>query len=157
MTWTDGPIDGCIISPLKQYADHRGWLAEFFRHDELPSQLHPVMGYISMTLPGIARGPHEHVHQTDLFLFFSGQFKLYLWDSRKDSATSGHRLILTVGAENQVAAIVPPGVVHAYSNVGQTEALVVNCPNQLYAGKGKQEPVDEIRHEDEENSPYLLI
>ena len=108
MTWTDGPIDGCIISPLKQYADHRGWLAEFFRHDELPSQLHPVMGYISMTLPGIARGPHEHVHQTDLFLFFSGQFKLYLWDARKDSATSGHRLILTVGEENQVSAIVPP-------------------------------------------------
>ena len=115
------------------------------------------MGYISMTLPGIARGPHEHVHQTDLFLFFSGQFKLYLWDSRKDSATFGHRLILTVGEENQVAAIVPPGVVHAYSNVGKTEALVVNCPNQLYAGEGKQEPVDEIRHEDEENSPYLLI
>ena len=76
MNWTDGSIDGCIITPLKKYSDSRGWLAEFFRQDELTPTLHPVMGYVSMTLPGIARGPHEHIHQTDLFLFFSGLFRL---------------------------------------------------------------------------------
>jgi dTDP-4-dehydrorhamnose 3,5-epimerase len=33
---------------------------------------------------------------------------------------------------------------------------VINLPNQLYAGQGKQEPVDEIRHEDDRDSPYQI-
>ncbi len=156
MTWKDAPIEGCPVTPLKQYSDDRGWLGEFFRHDELPSNLHPVMGYLSLTKPGVSRGPHEHEHQTDLFLFFSGAFRLFLWDDRKDSATYGCRQVLDVGEKNPMIAIVPPGVVHAYWNVGETEALVVNCPNQLYAGEGKKEPVDEIRHEELENSPFVM-
>ena len=76
MHWKDAPIDGCLITPLKKFADARGWLIEFFRQDELPSALHPVMGYLSMTHPGVARGPHEHRDQTDLFVFFNGAFRL---------------------------------------------------------------------------------
>lgn len=156
MTWTDGPIDGCEIKPLNKYADARGWLGEFFRQDELPESLHPVMGYLSLTHPGITRGPHEHREQTDLFLFFSGTFALYLWDDRPDSPTYGRRQILQVGAGNPTIAIIPPGVVHAYRNTGNTDALVVNCPNRLYAGRGKREPVDEIRHEDLPDSPFRM-
>lgn len=156
MNWKQGPIEGCTITPLKKFKDDRGWLAEFFRQDELPPDLHPAMGYISLTHPGITRGPHEHVAQTDLFLFFNGQFKLYLWDARPGSPSSGNRMVVKVGATHQVAALVPPGVVHAYRNTGSTDALVVNCPNALYAGQGKKEPVDEIRHEDLEHSPFIL-
>lgn len=156
VTWKEGDIDACIVKPLKKFKDSRGWLGEFFRDDELPESLHPAMGYLSLTNPGISRGPHEHEHQTDLFLFFSGSFRLYLWDDRKSSPTYGCRQILDVGQDNPMIAIVPPGVVHAYWNVGETEALVVNCPNKLYAGKGKAEPVDEIRHEDIENSPFIM-
>ena len=43
---------------------------------------------------------------------------------------------------------VPPGVVHAYRNVGSSDAFVLNFPDKLYAGWGKKEPVDEIRHEE---------
>ena len=156
MTWNNAPIDGCIIKSLTRYSDDRGWLGEFFRHDELPKDLHPAMGYLSLTRPGVSRGPHEHVHQTDLFLFFSGRFRLFLWDDRKDSSTYGCRQILDVGETNPTIAIVPPGVVHAYWNVGETDALVINCPNQLYAGEGKKEQVDEIRHEELENSPFVM-
>ena len=156
MTWKEGDINDCIIKPLKKFSDHRGWLGEFFRKDELPAALHPAMGYLSMTSPGISRGPHEHVDQTDIFLFFSGTFKLYLWDARKESSTYGYRQIIKVGQDNPMIATVPPGVVHAYWNVGETDALVVNCPNQLYAGEGKKEPVDEIRHEDVVDSPFKM-
>ena len=156
MNWNDDAIASCTVKPLKKYSDERGWLGEFFRHDELPATLHPTMGYLSLTKPGVSRGPHEHEHQTDLFLFFSGTFKLYLWDDRKDSPTYGNRQIVEVGEANPTIAIVPPGVVHAYWNVGETEALVVNCPNKLYAGEGKNEPVDEIRHEELENSPFIM-
>lgn len=154
--WKEGSIDACIIKSLTKYSDERGWLGEFFRNDELPVSLHPAMGYLSLTHPGVSRGPHEHEDQTDLFLFFSGTFKLYLWDARADSSTYGTRQVLEVGASNPTVAIIPPGVVHAYWNVGDTDALVVNCPNRLYAGKGKKEPVDEIRHEDLENSPFIM-
>ena len=157
MEWKAGSIEGCIITPVRKFSDDRGWLGEFFRTDELSEALHPVMGYLSLTHPGIARGPHEHVAQTDLFLFFSGAFKLYLWDAREQSPTYGCRHIEVYGQDNPATVIIPPGVVHAYKNVSETDALVVNCPNALYAGEGKKEPVDEIRHEDQADSPFQLI
>lgn len=154
--WREGEIEGCRIQPLRKFGDERGWLAEFFRQDELPAELHPVMGYLSLTHPGVSRGPHEHEEQTDLFLFFDGQFRVYLWDARTDSPTHGNRQVLDLGKSNLAAVIVPPGVVHAYRNVGESDALIVNCPNALYAGEGKSEPVDEIRHEDVEDSPFKI-
>jgi dTDP-4-dehydrorhamnose 3,5-epimerase len=156
MNWKEGLPDGCRIVPFRKFTDERGWLAEFFRHDELPPGLHPVMGYVSLTHPGVARGPHEHEDQTDLFVFFSGTFRLYLWDTRRAAATYGNRYTIDVGEHNPVTAIVPPGIVHAYRNVGPAGALVVNCPNRLYAGENKQHPVDEIRHEDLPGSPFQL-
>jgi len=65
--FVEGEIQGVQIRRLSRFEDHRGWLAELFRHDELPEQYHPVMAYVSQTLPGVARGPHEHREQTDLF------------------------------------------------------------------------------------------
>lgn len=156
MTWTEGDINGCTLQPLKPYHDERGWLAEFFRHDELAAALHPAMGYVSMTKPGVTRGPHEHVDQTDLFVFMHGTMKLYVWDARRGSPTEGVKAVYTVGEKSPAMILVPPGVVHAYKNVGTTDALIVNCPNRLYAGEGKAHPVDEIRHEDMLGSPYLM-
>ncbi|MFQ5568562.1 MAG: dTDP-4-dehydrorhamnose 3,5-epimerase family protein [Rhodothermales bacterium] len=156
MTWTDAPIDGCLITPLTKFSDTRGWLAEIFRQDELPAELHPVMGYISLTHPGTARGPHQHVDQTDLFVFFDGTFRFYLWDTRRDSPTYGHRQIIDLGADRPSVALVPPGVVHAYRNVGSRDALIINCPNRLYAGEGKTGPVDEIRHEDRDDTLFAM-
>lgn len=156
LTWRDGDIEGCLVEPLKKFKDERGWLAEFFRHDELDPALHPVMGYVSLTHPDVARGPHEHVVQTDLFVFFHGTFRLYLWDARVDSPTYGMRHVVDVGEDHPCRAIVPPGVVHAYRNIGEQDGLIVNCPNRLYAGEGKQHPVDEIRHEDLDDSPFVM-
>jgi dTDP-4-dehydrorhamnose 3,5-epimerase len=157
MQFRDGPIDGVVWKPLSFFNDQRGWLCELFRHDELAEQFHPVMGYVSMTRPGIARGPHEHVDQADYFAFIGpSKFKIYLWDNRKNSATFEHKEIRIVGDGAPFALIVPPGVVHAYQNVGDVPGIVFNAPNRLYKGPGKKEPVDEIRHEDERASPFRL-
>jgi dTDP-4-dehydrorhamnose 3,5-epimerase len=149
MGYVDGDIEGVIVRPLTVFHDRRGWLVELFRHDELAEERRPVMTYASMTLPGVARGPHEHVDQTDGFAFFGpSDFRLFAWDARPGSATRGHRMSLVVGASNPAAVWIPPGVVHAYRNVGDVPGLVFNAPNRLYAGWGKSEPVDEIRHEE---------
>ena len=139
-------IPGVVIRELSRFTDERGWLMELFRDDELPEGFEPTMGYLSMTKPGVARGPHEHVRQTDSFAFLNGSYELYLWENRegRPEAMETHK----VGAENPTLIFVPPGVVHAYRNVGTEEAFVLNFPDKLYAGWGKKEPVDEIRHED---------
>ena len=151
----DAPIEGARILNLKRYTDQRGWLVETFRHDEVDSRYHPVMSYVSLTHPGFTRGPHEHVDQSDLCIFMGpGTFEVWLWDSRPDSPTYRHRHVVTGGQDNPIQVLVPPGVVHAYRNIGDEDALVLNYPNQLFMGEGKKHPIDEIRHEDDPASIY---
>jgi dTDP-4-dehydrorhamnose 3,5-epimerase len=153
----EGPIEGLIVRPLERLEDARGWLIELYREDELAAAMHPVMAYASQTLPGVVRGPHEHRRQTDCFAFVGpGDFKLYLWDTRTDSPTSGNRHTLLAGESNRQLVLIPPGVVHAYRNVSQVPGLVFNAPDRLYAGEGRKEPVDEIRYEDRPDSPFLI-
>jgi dTDP-4-dehydrorhamnose 3,5-epimerase len=157
LEFVDGEIEGVEIRPLRAFHDQRGWLVELFRQDELTQNLWPVMMYVSSTLPGVARGPHEHVDQTDGFAFIGpSDFRLFLWDTRPASQTRGHRKSLTAGASFPAAVWIPPGVVHAYRNVGDVSGLVFNAPNRLYAGWGKKEKVDEIRHEDARPSQFPM-
>ncbi len=150
-------IDGVIIRELRKHSDRRGWLTELFRHDELPPDLHPVMSYVSMTRPGAARGPHEHKDQADLFCFLGpSTFRLYLWDNRTGSSTFDKSCVIDLSEEHSVLVVVPAGVVHAYKNVGSVDGLVFNSPNRLYAGEGRKEPVDEIRHEDNPASRFRI-
>lgn len=147
-------MKGVVIQPLKAHSDSRGWLMELYRDDDAPDGFRPAMSYLSVTKPGVARGPHEHEHQTDLFVFLDGEYELHLWENRpgEPEAYEVHR----VGRQNPCSVIVPPGVVHAYRNVGAEDAFVVNLPDKLYAGWGRAEPVDEIRHESDPESRFKL-
>jgi dTDP-4-dehydrorhamnose 3,5-epimerase len=155
MIFREGPIQGLAVVPLQRFADSRGWLVELFREDECG--IRPAMTYVSQTLPGVVRGPHEHREQSDCFAFVGpGDFQLYVWDAREASPSFGHKQVVLVGESNRVQVVVPPGVVHAYKNVGGSPGLVFNSPDRLYAGPGRREPVDEIRHEDRPDSPFRL-
>lgn len=157
MEFKKGPIEGAEIKVIRKYIDERGWLAETFREDEVQAVFHPVMGYTSVTLPGVVRGPHEHVEQSDLFIFMGpGNFKIWLWDNRKTSPTYLNKIVAYGGQEHPIQVLVPPGVVHAYRNVSSEVATVHNYPNQLYMGKGKKFPIDEIRHEDDLNTAFKV-
>jgi dTDP-4-dehydrorhamnose 3,5-epimerase len=152
-----GKVDGVIWKPLTRYTDHRGWLCELFRLDEVPAEYHPVMAYVSVTQPGIARGPHEHIEQADYFCFIGpSDFKLYVWDIRLDSPSYGKMQVEVVGQCRPMAVVVPAGVVHAYRNAGNEPGLVFNAANRLYKGPGRAEPVDEIRHEDDPQSRFRM-
>jgi len=157
MKWVDGEIDGVVARALQKHTDSRGWLSELFREDELPPDLSPAMAYISVTHPGIGRGPHEHVDQTDLFgLLGPGNFRVIMWDNREKSPTYGHRKTMICGESNPVLLIIPPGVVHGYTNVDNKDAWVVNFPNRLFKGKKREQPVDETRYEGMKDSPFRL-
>jgi len=124
---------------------------------KLPAEYFPVMSYISFTKPGFQRGPHEHSEQADLFCFIGpSTFRIKLWDNRPGSSTYQVETSLEAGEEGPMAILIPKGVVHAYLNIGKVDGMVINCPNRLYMGDGKQHPVDEIRHEDDPNTSYRM-
>lgn len=150
-------IDGVIIKRLARHKDERGWLAELFRSDEIPPEFSPEMAYMSLSHAGVVRGPHEHVHQADLFCFLGpSDFKIYLWDNRSGSASHGRKLVFEAGQKNPSLLIIPPGIVHAYKNIGECDGLVFNAPNRLFKGSGRSDAIDEIRHEENPNSPFKL-
>lgn len=156
MDFRKGSIEGVVVTSYTKFLDERGWLAELFRHDELPETFHPAMAYVSVTLPGVLRGPHEHVEQADLFGWVGpGDFKVTLWDNRPDSPTYLNRMELYMGANRPGSVLVPKGVVHCYRCVSEIPGWVFNAPNRLFAGVDRQEPVDEVRHEQDPENPFV--
>lgn len=157
MVFKKGEIEGVVIEKLIKFSDERGFLIETFRVDNLLDDLQPAMSYVSYTKPGIARGPHEHLKQTDIFCFMGpGNFRIRLWDNRKESKTFGCYVEIIGGEDNPIRIIVPPGVVHGYKNISERiYGMVLNYPDKLYRGWDRKEEVDEIRHEDKEDKFYL--
>ncbi len=151
------PIDGVIIRDLKKYNDVRGWLCELFRSDEIEEMYQPEMAYISMSHAGVQRGPHEHKVQADFFCFLGpSSFKVFLWDNRKESSTYKHKMVVVGGEDEPKSVLIPPGVVHVYKNIGGKFGMVVNCPNRLFSGRHRKDPVDEVRHEDDPDTIFRL-
>jgi dTDP-4-dehydrorhamnose 3,5-epimerase len=152
-----GAIQGVIVRDLRKHVDERGWLAELFRHDELAEEFYPRMAYISQSHPHVQRGPHEHVDQADFFCFIGpSNFKLRLWDNRRDSETHRSMMTLFVGEDNPKSVLVPKGVVHAYRNTGHGIGIVINFPNRLFMGQNRGEEIDELRHEDDPDTIFRL-
>ena len=148
-------INGVVIKPLRAFEDSRGSLIEIHRRDE--DGLEVLMGYISHTRFGCSRGPHEHRHQTDLFVFAGpGDFVTCLWDNRKESETYGQKIRLIVGESNMVSMIVPPGVIHGYKSISPAGSVSINLPDKLYRGEGRTEEVDEIRYENLPDCEYKI-
>jgi dTDP-4-dehydrorhamnose 3,5-epimerase len=148
-------INGVIVKSISTFVDDRGWLSEIFRSDS--DNFVPEMSYVSFTKYEISRGPHEHLNQTDFFVFIGpGDFELFLWDNRKDSSTFGVFEKIVVGESNKVSVTVPPGVVHGYKGITLTGSISINLPDKLFAGKNKKEPIDEIRHEKDPNTKFRM-
>ena len=156
-------INGVIIKKLNKNVDERGWLTEIWRSDDqvlnqAGENYQPAMSYVSETKPGVIRGPHEHKKQSDGFVFIGpGSFELHLWDRRKNSDTNGEYVKIKVGEDNPSLVIVPPGIVHGYKCVSKKPAMCINLADKLYRGEGRKGEVDEIRWEDDEDSPYKII
>ncbi len=155
MEFKRGQIQGLVVRPVRKFVDERGWLAETFRHDEIEKQYQPQMSYVSLSIPNVTRGPHEHFEQSDLFVFLGpGNFKIWCWDNRKSSPTFGYRQVMFGGQDNPLSVLIPPGIVHAYRNISPDYSLVMNFPNRMFMGEGRKSPIDEIRHEDDPDTPF---
>lgn len=148
-------LPGVRVEALPVFKDARGSLHELFRVDEIPAGFQPLMACSSWSHPGVTRGPHQHVGQDDYFTFAGpSNFTVYLWDDRPSSAKAAKGWFIHTGEQAPTRIHVPRGVVHAYRNTGIAFGLVVTVTSLLFKGEGRRDPVDEIRHELNPDSPY---
>lgn len=150
-------LPGVRVEALPVFKDPRGSLHELFRVDEIPAGFKPLMACSSWSHAGVARGPHQHIGQDDYFTFAGpSDFRVYLWDDRPGAGGPAKGWFINTGEQAPTRIHVPRGVVHAYKNVGQTLGLVVTVTSLLFKGEGRRDPVDEIRHELNPQSPYKI-
>jgi dTDP-4-dehydrorhamnose 3,5-epimerase len=148
-------LPGVRVEALPVFNDARGSLHELYRSDEIPPEFKPVMACCSWSAPGVTRGPHQHVGQDDYFTFAGpSDFRVYLWDDRPGSAKAASGWFINTGAGTPARIYVPRGVVHAYRNTGNVPGVVVTVTSLLFKGENRRDPVDEIRHELNPDSPY---
>ena len=124
-------IDGVKTKKLKVIPDERGRVMEMLRSDD---EFFTRFGqaYITTAYPGVVKGWHHHRVQTDNFTCVSGMMKLVLYDSREKSPTKGEINEFFLGVHNPQLVVIPPGVMHGFKCIGETEAVVVNCPTEVY-------------------------
>jgi len=51
----EAQIGGGVVKPMTRFEDHRGWLIEMIRNDEIPPDNQPAMAYLSETEPPVCR------------------------------------------------------------------------------------------------------
>ena len=103
----------------------------------------------------MTRGPHQHVGQDDYFTFAGPSDFAFIFGTtvpvRRKPRAAGSS---TPARAAPSRIYVPRGVVHAYRNTGNVPGLVVTVTSLLFKGEGRRDPVDEIRHELNPDSPY---
>jgi len=143
-------IDGVKVRRLPALPDERGVLTEILRADD-PEYSQFGQAYLTTTYPGVVKGWHYHEHQNDMACCVAGELKLVLYDDREGSATRGRVNEIFLGDSNRLLVKVPKGLHHGWKCVGETTALILNIPDQVY----QYESPDEHRVDPHENDiPY---
>ena len=131
-------IHGAKVTPRKPIADERGRLMELFRSDEDDFERFGQV-YLTTAYPGVVKGWHYHKKQTDNFVCVRGMMKVVLYDAREGSATHGEVNEFFMGDHNPIRLRIPAGVYHGFKCIGETEAMIINVPTELYDYKKPDE------------------
>jgi dTDP-4-dehydrorhamnose 3,5-epimerase len=143
-------IDGVKVKRLRVIPDERGRLVEMLRSDDeffiKFGQLYMTTGY-----PNVVKGWHYHKKQIDNFIAVKGMMKVVLFDGREKSPTKGEVNEFFMGEQNMLVVQIPTYVLHGFKTVSETEAILINCPTEVY---NYGEP-DEFRVDPHDNDvPY---
>ena len=133
-------IDGVKTKRLRVIPDERGRLIEILRSDD---EMFEKFGqvYITTVYPGVVKGWHYHKKQIDNITVIKGMAKLVLYDSREDSSTKGEINEFFIGEHNPMLVQVPKLVLHGFKGISENEAIMLNCPTEVY----NYENPDELR------------
>ncbi|MEK6797437.1 MAG: dTDP-4-dehydrorhamnose 3,5-epimerase family protein [Planctomycetota bacterium] len=119
------------VKRLKVISDERGRLMEMLRSDE-PTFKKFGQIYLTTAYPGVVKAWHYHKKQWDHFVCVRGMMKVVLYDSRADSPTKGEVNEFFLGDHNPILVQIPPLVYHGFKCISEFEAMVINCPTEVY-------------------------
>lgn len=124
-------IHGVRTKQLKVIPDERGRLMEILRADD---DLFIQFGqaYVTAAYPGVVKAWHYHRHQIDHFMVLKGMMKVVLYDARPESPTHNTINEFFMGDHNPMLLQIPNLVYHGFKCIGETEALVLNLPTEVY-------------------------
>ncbi len=97
--------------------------------------------YITTAYSGVVKAWHCHRYQDDHFTCVKGKIKLVLFDSRKNSATSGIINEFILSLDKPILVKIPKCVYHGFKALSKEEAMVINLPTKAY----KATHPDELR------------
>ncbi len=143
-------IHDAQVKILKVIPDERGRLMEMLRHDD---ELFKGFGQVYMTTayPRVVKAWHYHKKQWDHFVCVRGMMKVVLYDSREDSPTHGEVNEFFLGEHRPILLQIPPLVYHGFKCISDYEAMVINCPTEVY----DYDNPDEFRVDPHDNDiPY---
>ncbi|MEK7821819.1 MAG: dTDP-4-dehydrorhamnose 3,5-epimerase family protein, partial [Planctomycetota bacterium] len=124
-------IEGVRIKTLRVIPDERGRLMEILRRDD---EIFTKFGqiYITTAYPGVIKAWHYHRIQTDNLVAIAGMAKVALYDAREKSPTYRKVEEYFIGVHSPLLIQIPPMVYHGYKCISSEEAVVINCPTELY-------------------------
>ncbi|MFC2172325.1 dTDP-4-dehydrorhamnose 3,5-epimerase family protein [Acidobacteriota bacterium] len=144
-------IEGVKIKQLRVIPDERGRLMEILRSDDKEFFSSFGQVYVTTTYPGVVKAWHYHELQDDNFACIHGMVRVALYDARAGSPTCGEVQEIFMGEHNPLLVHIPKGVYHGWKCAGEKEAIVVNCPTQVY---NYSEPDEKRVHPHDNDIPY---
>ena len=125
-------IDGVVTRRAITHPDERGTLTEVFNPAWEFSDDPLVYVYQVTIRPGQVKGFVLHRTYKDRLFFSLGTVKIVLYDDREGSPTRGMLNELYFSEQSRGNLMIPSNVWHAVKNVGDKDALFVNCPTKPY-------------------------
>lgn len=122
-------IDGLIVRELRQIPDARGAVLHMLRADA-PEFTTFGECYCSEIVPGAVKAWKRHARQTQRLAVPIGRIRLVVFDDRTGSPSRGRVAVSELGRPDAYARVhVPPGLWYGFACVGDSPALIVNCPD----------------------------
>ena len=143
-------IDGVVVKKLKVIPDDRGRLMEVLRNDDTFFERFGQV-YVTTAKPQVIKAWHYHKLQADNWVCLVGKARIGLYDPRENSPTFEWVNEFLAAPEDPFLVKIPPFVLHGFKGASHPEAIVMNCPTEVYHYKNP----DEFRvHPHENDIPY---
>jgi dTDP-4-dehydrorhamnose 3,5-epimerase len=125
-------IEGVVVVALQEHGDERGRFVETYRRDWVPGAREMVQSNRSDSRPGVLRGLHYHLFQSDFWYVTRGRVVAGLYDYRESSPTAGSWDLVEMGEGAEIGLYIPPGVAHGFYAL--TDVTLTYLVDQYFDG-----------------------
>jgi UDP-2-acetamido-2,6-beta-L-arabino-hexul-4-ose reductase len=115
------------VDDLDRKSDERGWLIEVLGGKSLDASHEFGQIHVSVAYPGKVRGNHYHTRKLEWFNVPTGKGLLRLKDLK-----TGEEKDIIMGEGDLRTVHIPPGVIHAIKNIGETDMVLIVYANESF-------------------------